>query len=125
MNYVKSFLRTSGAFLLCILMILFSGKIFNFLNGFFQIIAITSYYYGAMYFYSLISSDGNISIAIGALVSILFIGLYVWNIFYDIGWVMRIFFIIGTLTGIGSTFTFLPYKATHRRTEGERGGILS
>lgn len=110
---------------MCILMILFSGKIFNFLPGFLQTIAIISYYYGAMFLYSIISSDGRVSIAIGVIASLLFTTLYIFNIFYDIHWITKIFFIIGMISGIGSTITFLSYKVTHRQTEGRNGRILS
>lgn len=118
---MKNFFKTFGAFLLCVLMVLFSGKIFNFLPGFLKIIAITSYYYGGMYFYTAISSNGGVSIAFGVVASVLFALYYLFSIFYDIGWFNRIFYIIGLITGVGSTLSFLTYKSKYMRGEKERG----
>lgn len=107
MDKVKLFFlllsRTILATLVCILLWLFSGKIFNFLPAILFIPTVVMYYSVALLFYFVIASDDIVSTIVGILISISFSILYIINIISDINLFTRILFIIGIVIGITQT----------------------
>lgn len=97
------FIRTLMASLICVLLWLFSGRVFNFLPAILFVITVIIYYPTALLVYFVIASDDVISTIIGIFISLAFLGLYIINIWGDLSLFTRIIFILGAIIGIAQT----------------------
>ena len=107
MAKIKLFLlllsRTLLATSACILLWLFSGKIFNFLPAILFMLTVVMYYPVALLFYFVIASNDMVSTIVGILISISFSILHIVNIIGDINLFTRILFILGIFLGMAQT----------------------
>lgn len=96
--------RTVSAFLLCVGLLLISGKLFNILPAilFFPILFI--YYQQAMLWYFVFACDDIFSTILGAILSVSYIVLYYINFTTTDSIAVKITCIIAVLLGIGQTF---------------------